>query len=146
MSMDEKFDILLRTLREGHRLEVALVTAGMTVIEYQRLRKSHRENERSIRLAMMEKERAVVESLTRAALDGNTDAARWYLERVSEDYMSVEKRRAAKLAEDKWRMEKKIIEAELAADPTRIALQAGKKKPKSLPAEVVEVEAIDTGG
>lgn len=144
--MDEKFDILLRTLREGHRLEVALVTAGMTIIEYQRLRKAHRENERSIRLAMMEKERAVVEALTKAALDGNTDAARWYLERVSDAWMSVEKRKAAKLAEDKWRMEKKIIEAELASDPTRIALQANKKRPKALEGDIVEGEVIDTGG
>lgn len=144
--MDEKFDVLLRTLREGHRLEVALVTAGMTIVEYQRLRKAHRENERSIRLAMMEKERAVVEALTKAALDGNTDAARWYLERVSDSWMSVEKRRAAKLAEDKWKMEKKIIEAELASDPTRVALQANKKQPKVLVGDIVDGEVIDTSG
>lgn len=141
MDMDEKFDILLRTLREGHRLEVALVAANMTIIEYQRLRKAHRENERAIRLAMMEKERAIVEALTKSALDGNTDAARWYLERVSDAYMSVEKRRAAKLAEDKWKMEKRIIEAELASDPMRVALQANKKKPKA-----IEGEVIDSGG
>lgn len=144
--MDEKFDVLLRTLREGHRLEVALVTAGMTIVEYQRLRKAHRENERSIRLAMMEKERAVVEALTKAALDGNTDAARWYLERVSDSWMSVEKRRAAKLAEDKWKMEKKIIEAELASDPSRVALQANKKQPKALVGDIVDGEVIDTSG
>lgn len=139
--MEEKFDILLRTLREGHRLEVALVTAGMTIIEYQCLRKAHPENERSIRLAMMEKEKAIVDALTRSALEGNTDAARWYLERVNEAYMSIEKRRSIALAEDKWKMEKKIIKAEMASDPARIAAASSKKKPKA-----IEGEVIDSGG
>ena len=141
MTMEDKFDILLKTLREGHRLVVALVTAGMTIIEYQCLRKAHPENERSIRLAMMEKEKAILDALTRSALEGNTDAARWYLERMNEAYMSVEKRRNIALAEDKWRMEKKIIKAEMASDPTRIASRARKKKPAE-----IEGEVVDSGG
>lgn len=145
MTMDEKFDILLRTLREGHRLEVALVYSGMTIIEYQRLRKAHPENERSIRLAMMEKERAIVDSLTKAALDGNTDAARWFLERVSDHYVSYEKKKAAQLAEDKWKMEKRIIEAELNSDPTRVAIKAG-KAPVAIEGDIIEGDVIDSGG
>jgi len=151
MDSEQKYHTLLRALREGNRLEVALLAAGLNMIEYRALR-TVPEIDEQIRLAMVEKERAILNSLTQAALDGNTDAARWFLERKSDAYMTVAQRKTQKLAEDRWRMEKKIINAELNADPNRVAANAHKmltgrkkaSKPKAHEESFLEAEVIAT--
>lgn len=124
MDAEQKYQTFIRALREGNRLEVALLAANLNMVEYRALKAVPQIYEQ-IRMAMVEKERAILNALTTAAIEGNTDAARWFLERRSEAYMTVAQRKTQALAEDRWRMEKKIINAELNSDPNQVAMKAG---------------------
>lgn len=124
--LDAKLMHLIDMLREGLPMKRCAELSGLSMAEVNAMRKIP-EVERAIVSASTEKERAVLSSLLLAAVQGNTDAARWYLERRSPDYMSINQRLSAKLAEARWRMEKRIIRAELDADPHRTAQSANRK-------------------
>lgn len=119
---EEQFLEFLRVLREGVPISVAMTVSGYSKAEVARMRKNW-DIDRQIRLAMSEKERLVLASMLRSASEGNTDAARWYLERRSDDWMTQEQRHKLSMAKSRWKLEQEIIKAELSADPNRIAAQ-----------------------
>lgn len=126
----------IRILREGVPLSTAMTVAGYTDAQVRKLRKNW-EIDRQIRIAMAEKERLVLASMLRSAADGNTDAARWYLERRSDDWMTQEQRHKLSMAKARWKLEQEIIKAELSADPNRVAAQNAKALPDP---DVIDVE------
>jgi len=138
-----KAEEFLRILSEGDRMETALIISGMSFTELAKLRRVP-EFDRKVREAQVQKERAVLNALMVSALGGNTDAARWILERRSEEYMSIKDRRNMKLQEERWKMEKKIIKAELEADPHRVAAQ-NTKRIAPVEDDPIEGEIIGTG-
>lgn len=126
----QQFMEFIRILREGVPISTAADVAGYTAAQVKKLR-SNWEIDRQIRIAMAEKERLVLSAMLRSAADGNTDAARWYLERRSDDWMTQEQRHKVKLARAKWKLEQEIIKAELSADPNRVAAQNAKALPQN---------------
>jgi hypothetical protein len=142
--IEKRLHKFLNLLREGLPLRRCVDLAGFTQSEMNAMRRVP-EIEQAIVEASTEKERAVLNALLLSAVQGNTDAGRWYLERRSADYMSINQRKTAKLAEDRWRMEKKIIKAELGADPGRVAMEANKQTQAIESTEEEEAEIIATG-
>jgi len=143
-ALRKKIEKFLQILGEGNRIETACVISGLSYLELCKLRKVP-EFDHQVRQAQVLKERMILDSLTRAAIEGNTDAARWILERKSEEYMSMKDRRNMELAEERWRMEKKIIKAELEADPHRVAANSPKRI-APVEDEPLEMEDIGTSG
>jgi hypothetical protein len=107
-------------------MSIALTVSGFSKSEVNRMRRDP-VVDRQIRLAMTEKERIVLSALLRSAADGNTDAARWYLERRSDDWVTVVDKAKLSLAKERWKLEQDIIKAELAADPARIVAESAPK-------------------
>lgn len=141
---EQQYEELLRALREGVPMNMAITLSGFSKSEVARMRRSDPLIDRQIKHAMLEKERIVLASLLRSAADGNTDAARWYLERRSDDWVTVADKAKLKLAKERWRLEQEIIKAELQADPARMvaentmpALQA-KREP-----DVIDVDEVE---
>lgn len=139
---EQQYEELLRALREGLPMGMALTISGFTKTEVTQMRRDPIVD-RQIRHAMLEKERIVLASLLRSAADGNTDAARWYLERRSDDWVTVAEKAKLRLARDRWKLEQEIIKAELQADPARMvethampALQAKRE-------DVIDAEEVD---
>lgn len=136
-SPEEQYEVFLRILREGVPMSVALTVSGFSKSEVNRMRRDPIVD-RQIRLAMTEKERIVLSALLRSAADGNTDAARWYLERRSDDWITVADKAKLSLAKERWKLEQEIIKAELAADPARIIAE---NTPKAISSgDVVDME------
>lgn len=141
---EQQYEELLRALREGVPMNMAITLSGFSKSEVARMRRADPLIDRQIKHAMLEKERIVLASLLRSAADGNTDAARWYLERRSDDWVTVADKAKLKLAKERWRLEQEIIKAELQADPARMvaehtmpALQA-KREP-----DVIDVDEVE---
>ena len=138
----------ISSLRGGNSIEVACVYSGLTMTQL-RLMRQDPEIDEEIRRAAVEAEMSLVSSLVKAGLEGNTDAARWYLERKGEQYMTVAQRKEANLKSERWQLEKRIVEAELEADPanavallTEVKKPKMGRKPKPVQAEVIDVERL----
>jgi hypothetical protein len=140
--IEDKFNALLRHMREGLPLETCLSLSDMTMNEYRAMNHIPEARQQMVS-AMAEKERIVLDSIISSAVNGNTDAARWYLERRSgKAYMTEAQKHALDLQIDRWRMEKKIIRAELEADPHRVAAKRGRKA-KAIPQKSDEIEPLE---
>lgn len=142
--IEDKFNALLRHMREGLPIETCLSLSDMTMDQYRAMNHIPEARQQMV-TAMAEKERIVLDSIISAAVNGNTDAGRWYLERRSgKAYMTEAQKTALSLQIDRWRMEKKIIRAELEADPHRVASKPGRKsKPKAIEEKTDDIEPLE---